>query len=103
MRGLAEVKVALATELLETIEQAVAAGDYASPGAVIQAALENWQADRRRKQDSVAELQRLWAEGLAKVRGLTPGRGQTPSPSPSPSAVAKSFCRASTLSRRNAR
>ncbi len=65
MSGLAEVKVALATELFETMEQAVAAGDYASTGAVIQAALENWQADQRRKQNSVAELRHLWDEGLA--------------------------------------
>lgn len=61
MGRLEEVNVALSEDLSETIEEAVSAGEFASADAVVQSALENWQAGRK----ASAELKRLWDEGIA--------------------------------------
>ncbi len=65
MAGVAKVSVALTPELHELVQSAVSAGDYASTSEVIREALRDWKERRERKRESIAELRRLWDEGIA--------------------------------------
>lgn len=65
MAGVAKVSVALTPELHELVQNAVSEGDYASTSEVIREALRDWKERRERKRESVAELRRLWDEGIA--------------------------------------
>ncbi len=65
MAGVAKVSVALTPELRDLVQDAVSAGDYASTSEVIREALRDWKERRERKRESIAELRRLWDEGIA--------------------------------------
>lgn len=64
MAGVAKVSVALTTELREVVKDAVAGGEYASTSEVVRAALRDWKERRDFRKESVAELRRLWSEGI---------------------------------------
>ena len=65
MAGVAKVSVALTPELHNLVQDAVTAGDYASTSEVIREALRDWKDRRQRKAQAIAELRRLWDEGIA--------------------------------------
>jgi antitoxin ParD1/3/4 len=65
MAGVAKISVALTPELHELVQDAVTAGDYASTSEVIREALRDWKEHRERKRAAIAELRRLWDEGIA--------------------------------------
>lgn len=65
MAGVAKVSVALTPELHALVQEAVAAGDYASTSEVMREALRDWKERRERKRAAVEELRRLWDEGIA--------------------------------------
>ena len=65
MAGVAKVSVALTPELYELVQDAVAAGDYASTSEVIREALRDWKDRRERKREATLTLRRLWDEGIA--------------------------------------
>jgi antitoxin ParD1/3/4 len=65
MAGVSKVSVALTPELHELVQDAVTTGDYASTSEVIREALRDWKERRERKRESIAELRRLWDEGIA--------------------------------------
>ena len=65
-----EVTVALTPEIAQAIRRAVAAGEYASPSAVVIAALRTWMERRETLGYPVDELRSLVGEGLAS--GLSP-------------------------------
>ena len=65
MAGVVKVSVALTPELHELVQNAVSDGDYASTSEVIREALRDWKERRERKRESIAELRRLWDEGIA--------------------------------------
>jgi len=69
MPKVAKVSVALTPEINELVQQAVASGEYASSSEVIREALREWKLRRTLKLHEQAELQQLWAEGLASGPG----------------------------------
>jgi antitoxin ParD1/3/4 len=54
------VKVALPSELLESIREAVEAGEYATTGEVIREALNEW----RLRQAEIERLRTAWQDGI---------------------------------------
>lgn len=69
-----KISVALTPDMAETVQQAVASGEYASASDVLQAALRDWHGRRLRRAEAVSELGRLWDEGIAS--GSAPGDGE---------------------------
>jgi antitoxin ParD1/3/4 len=64
-----KISVALTPEMNETVQQAVASGEYATGSEVIPEALQEWKLRRSMRLEHHAELQQLWAEGLASGPG----------------------------------
>ena len=65
MSRVEKVSVALTPEMAEMMREVVEAGEYASANEVMREALRDWQARRIQRESAVAELGRLWDEGLA--------------------------------------
>lgn len=59
-----KVSVALSSELLEMVKDAVASGEYASASEVIREALRDWRLRQPLRQAEVERLRKAWAEGL---------------------------------------
>jgi antitoxin ParD1/3/4 len=60
-----KVSVALTTEMVAMLKDAVDGGDYTSASEVVREALRAWKSRRAAHEQEVGELQTLWAEGLA--------------------------------------
>ena len=65
MGAVRKLSIALTEELASEVDQAVAAGDYASTSEVIRDALRLWRRGRDATLAETARLRRLWEEGLA--------------------------------------
>lgn len=65
MANVKRISVALTTDIVSSVRQAVASGDYASASEVVRDALREWQQRRAVDRDVVEQLRRLWDEGLA--------------------------------------
>lgn len=61
MAKVEKISIALTDEMLASVKEAVASGDYASSSEVIRHALRDWKGQRER---DVAHLHALVAEGL---------------------------------------
>jgi antitoxin ParD1/3/4 len=59
-----KISIALPTDMLAMVRQAVDGGDYASSSEVVREALREWKARRNLQGDAVQELRRQWQEGL---------------------------------------
>ncbi|MGN6271304.1 MAG: type II toxin-antitoxin system ParD family antitoxin [Sphingomonas sp.] len=68
-----KLSIALTEELASEVDQAVAAGDYASTSEVIRDALRLWRRDRDADRAESARLRRLWEEGLASGEPIEGG------------------------------
>lgn len=64
MANIEKISVALPTDMLELVRKAVRAGDYATTSEVIREALREWKARRASRDEAIAELRRLWREGM---------------------------------------
>ncbi|MGB5131041.1 MAG: type II toxin-antitoxin system ParD family antitoxin [Steroidobacteraceae bacterium] len=64
MANIEKISVALPTDMLELVRQAVKSGDYATTSEVIREALREWKGRRETREESLAELRRLVQEGL---------------------------------------
>lgn len=58
------VKVALPSELLDSVREAVHTGDYATTGEVIREALQEWRARQPARQAEVERLRTAWRDGI---------------------------------------
>jgi antitoxin ParD1/3/4 len=65
MSTVEKISVALSSELLDTVKDAVASGEYASASEVIREALRDWRLRQPLRQAEVERLRKAWAEGLA--------------------------------------
>ena len=65
MANVEKIRVALPPDLAGLVRKAVESGDYASSSEVIREALREWKARRAARNDAVAELRRLWEQGIA--------------------------------------
>jgi len=64
MANIEKISVALPTDMLELVKQAVASGDYATTSEVIREALREWKGRRETREETIAEIRRLVQEGL---------------------------------------
>lgn len=64
MATIEKISVALPTDMLELVRQAVKSGDYATTSEVIREALREWKGRRETREESLAEIRRLVREGL---------------------------------------
>ena len=65
-----KISIALTDEMLSSVKDALASGDYASSSEVIRDALRDWKKRRGRESEAVHELRRLIAE--ADASGFEP-------------------------------
>ncbi len=63
------ISVALAPDLVATVHEAVASGDYPSASEIVSEALRSWSTDRAMASTETAQLRRLWEAGLQSGRG----------------------------------
>lgn len=73
MSKVEKISIALTDEMLTSVKDAVASGDYASSSEVIRHALRDWKTRRMRESEAVAEIRRLIAE--ADASGYSPFTG----------------------------
>ncbi len=64
MASIEKVSVALPTDMLELVKNAVKSGDYATTSEVIREALREWKARRQSREEAIAEVRQLVQEGL---------------------------------------
>ena len=65
MATIEKISVALTAEMAALVREAVASGEYASTSEVVRDALRDWKLNRVLRDLQIAELRRLWEEGLA--------------------------------------
>lgn len=65
MAQVEKVSIAVTPEMAAMLRRAVASGDYASSSEVVREALRDWKERRTLRNEAVAELRKLWDEGLA--------------------------------------
>jgi antitoxin ParD1/3/4 len=73
MSSVQKVSVALTSEFVTLLKEAVETGEYTSTSEVIRDALRDWKVRRTTPMISAAELRRLWDEGVRSG----PGRFKT--------------------------
>lgn len=64
MASIEKISVALPSDMLELVKQAVKSGDYATTSEVIREALREWKGRRETREEAMSELRRLWQEGV---------------------------------------
>jgi len=69
MSHVEKMSIALTTDMAAVVREAVASGEYASSSEVIREALRDWRRRRQLHEQEVAELRRLWNEGLTSGEG----------------------------------
>jgi antitoxin ParD1/3/4 len=69
MPNVRKVSVALPTELMSLLKDAVETGEYTSASEVIGDALRHWQQRRAVQEMSAGELRQLWEEGIESGPG----------------------------------
>ena len=69
MANVEKVSVALTPEMLAVVREAVESGEYASSSEVMREALRDWKRRRALERIEIAELRRLWQEGLESGPG----------------------------------
>lgn len=65
MSKIEKVSIALPTEMLETVKDAVSSGQYASASEVIREALREWELRQGLRRAEIERLRRAWEEGQA--------------------------------------
>ncbi|AWK15486.1 type II toxin-antitoxin system ParD family antitoxin (plasmid) [Candidatus Fukatsuia symbiotica] len=71
MASAEKISIALPSEMVHTIRNAVATGEYASSSEVVRDALRDWTYKHRLRQQNIGDLSRLWQEAISDK---TPGR-----------------------------
>ena len=65
MANVKKMSIALTPEMAAMVRQAVATGEYASSSEIMREALREWKRRRNDREQAVAELGRLWDDGVA--------------------------------------
>ena len=68
MPNVEKISIALTPDMAAALREAVASGEYASSSEVEREALRDWRRKRSFQQQDIAELRRLWEEGLSSGR-----------------------------------
>ncbi|WP_263377196.1 ribbon-helix-helix domain-containing protein [Granulicella aggregans] len=68
-----KISIALPPEMVASLRQAVATGEYSSSSEVVRDALRDWSHKRQLQQNGITELRQMWQEARAdKSPGLDP-------------------------------
>jgi antitoxin ParD1/3/4 len=59
------LNVALPSEQVDALKEAVAAGEYATTSEIVREAVRDWQLKRAMRPEEIAHLRQLWDEGKA--------------------------------------
>lgn len=73
MSKVEKISIALTDEMLASVKDAVASGDYASSSEVVRHALRDWKTRRSREAEAIEEIRRLIAEADASGYELYTG------------------------------
>jgi antitoxin ParD1/3/4 len=65
MANVEKLSIALTPELASTVREAITSGQYASASELMREALREWQQRRLERERALAEIGRLWDEGIA--------------------------------------
>lgn len=65
MGKIEKVSIALPSEMLETVKDAVSSGQYASTSEVVREALREWELRQSLRRVEIERLRKAWEEGLA--------------------------------------
>jgi antitoxin ParD1/3/4 len=65
MANIQKVSIALTSEQLAVLRQAVAAGEYATTSEIVREAVRDWQLKRELREEDVRRLRQLWDDGKA--------------------------------------
>jgi antitoxin ParD1/3/4 len=65
MANVEKVSVALSSELLDTVKDAVSSGEYASASEVIREALREWRLRKPLRHAEIERLRHAWNEGVS--------------------------------------
>jgi antitoxin ParD1/3/4 len=68
MSSIEKISIALPSEMLTLVHDAVDAGEYASTSEVMRDALREWTLRRTTKKQGIADLRKLWAEAVKEKR-----------------------------------
>lgn len=63
-QGIERITVAITPEMARMVKDVVQKGEYASASEVVRDALRFWKAHQEAREREVAELRRLWLEGV---------------------------------------
>jgi antitoxin ParD1/3/4 len=70
MSTVEKISIALPSEMVAVVRQAVDAGEYASTSEVVRDALRDWTQKRSLRQQGIEELRQVWRQALEQK---TPG------------------------------
>jgi antitoxin ParD1/3/4 len=65
MADVERMSVALTSEMVSVVRQAVENGEYASASEVMREALRDWELRRNHRQQAIDELRRQWDAGIS--------------------------------------
>jgi antitoxin ParD1/3/4 len=60
-----KISVALTSEQIAALKEAVDAGEYATTSEIVREAIRDWQLKRQLRQDEISRLRQMWDEGKA--------------------------------------
>jgi antitoxin ParD1/3/4 len=64
MSSIEKISIALPSEMVSQVREAVDKGEYASSSEVVRDALRSWSLNRRTQQEGIEELRRVWKQAL---------------------------------------
>jgi antitoxin ParD1/3/4 len=71
MSNVQKVSVALTPEIVAMLKEAVDTGEYTSTSEVVREAIRAWKMRRTKHEMEIAELRRLWNEGIDSGPSIT--------------------------------
>jgi antitoxin ParD1/3/4 len=60
-----KISVALTSEQIAALKEAVDAGEYATTSEIVREAIRDWQLKRQLRHDEISRLRQMWDEGKA--------------------------------------
>jgi antitoxin ParD1/3/4 len=72
MPAVEKISIALPSEMVANVRQAVETGEYASSSDVVRDALQEWTLKRNLRQQNLGELRKWWRQALEDKTSGTP-------------------------------
>jgi len=69
MTKVEKISIALPSEMVDALKDAVSGGQYSSVSEIVREALRDWKLKQLQRQEAVKEIRRLWREGIESGPG----------------------------------